>query len=180
MLRNKSNKNKQKKAVKQKVALGLGLLFVGILLAGVGYLTFVKDDEVQLSQAEQRSAEQQDVDQVKDRSDLEYPVSPPTKDSNDNGGSGQVPDTSGVTLGVVTFEQSGGAVRSSISVNGGSGGSCEFNFSTEGDRPIVKNVEMKSEKCEVSIPEVEFAKLGDWQLVVKYGQKSANKTVNIN
>ena len=140
----------------------------------------MKDDEVQLSQAEQRSAEQQDVDQVKDRSDLEYPVSPPTKDSNDNGGSGQVPDTSGVTLGVVTFEQSGGAVRSSISVNGGSGGSCEFNFSTEGDRPIVKNVEMKSEKCEVSIPEVEFAKLGDWQLVVKYGQKSANKTVNIN
>jgi hypothetical protein len=180
MLRNKSNKNKQKKTVKQKVGLGLSLLFVGILLAGVGYLTFVKDDEVQLSQAEQRSAEQQDVDQVKDRSDLEYPVSPPTKDSNDNGGSGQVPDTSGVTLGVVTFEQSGGAVRSSISVNGGSGGSCEFNFSTEGDRPIVKNVEMKSEKCEVSIPEVEFAKLGDWQLVVKYGQKSANKTVNIN
>jgi hypothetical protein len=180
MLRNKSNKNKQKKTVKQKVGLGLSLLFVGILLAGVGYLTFVKDDEVQLSQAEQRSAEQQDVDQVKDRSDLEYPVSPPTKDSNDNGGSGQAPDTSGVTLGVVTFEQSGGAVRSSISVNGGSGGSCEFNFSTEGDRPIVKNVEMKSEKCEVSIPEVEFAKLGDWQLVVKYGQKSANKTVNIN
>ncbi len=139
------------------------------------------DDPVQLSQAEQREVEQIDSERAKkEAEDARLGISgDPIKDGEDNGQS--TPPSGGeAALSQLTFEQSAGSVRSSVSVSGASGGNCEFNFSTEADRPVVKLVPLNNGVCSVVIPEAEFARLGEWQLNVSYEGKSMVKKIQIS
>jgi hypothetical protein len=83
-------------------------------------------------------------------------------------------------LGSPSFDQSNGTVNSAVVINGVSSGRCEFVFSTPEDRPVSRVVNISSGSCSVSIPEVEFAKLGEWNLAVNFGGKSVSRKVNIN
>src|SRR5690606_8556167 len=88
--------------------------------------------------------------------------------------------TGNVQLSQPTFEQSGGVVRSSVTISGASSGKCSFVFSTPEDRPVSRDVDMSSGAFYVSIPEVEFAKLVDWTLSVSFAGQSNTRTVSIN
>ncbi len=181
--RNNRNRNQsQKFSVKKKLALA-GLIGVFLIGAGAaGWLLLKKDEAVQLSQAEQREVEQVDSDRAKkeaENSRLGLPGDP-LKDGDNDGGQVEPPSGGAATLGSPSFEQSGGVVKSSVDISGATGGNCVFNFSTEADRPVVKTVSLGGGVCSVSIPEVEFARLGEWQLVVNYEGKSVSKVVQIN
>ncbi len=180
--RNRNRNQSQKFSVKKKLALA-GLIGVFLIGAGAaGWLLLKKDEAVQLSQAEQREVEQVDSDRAKkeaENSRLGLPGDP-LKDGDNDGGQVEPPSGGAATLGSPSFEQSGGVVKSSVDISGATGGNCVFNFSTEADRPVVKTVSLGGGVCSVSIPEVEFARLGEWQLVVNYEGKSVSKVVQIN
>ncbi len=181
--RNNRNQNQSHKfSVKKKLALA-GLIGFFLIGAGAaGWLLLKKDEAVQLSQAEQREVEQVDSERAKkEAEDARLGLSgDPIKDGETGGGQVEPPPGGVATLGSPSFEQSGGVVRSSVDITGATGGNCVFNFSTEADRPVVKTVSLGGGVCSVAIPEVEFARLGEWELVVSYEGKSINKKVQIN
>ena len=177
----KGNQNR-KVTLKKKVVL---IALIGVFMVGAGtagWLLLRKDNSVQLSQAEQREVEQADSERAKkEAEDARLGLSGDPMGDGDAGGGQVEPPSGGVaTLGSPGFEQSGGVVKSSVNVSGVTGGNCEFNFSTEADRPVVKSVPLSGGTCSVVIPEAEFARLGEWQLVVSYESKSVNKKVQIN
>ena len=62
-------------------------------------------------------------------------------------------------------------------------GTCVFQYTTNGDKPVISQVPSSEGLCKSSIPEVEFAKLGEWILKVTFynnGEKiEAVKNVTI-
>lgn len=174
---------RSKFSTKKKLALCLTALIVLVGAGLSGWVLLKNDGSVQLSQAEQREVEQADSDRAKKDAEEDRLVisGDPLKDGQNGGGEAVKPPSGGeAVMSAPTFEQAGGVVKSSVAISGVTGGSCEFNFSTEADRPVVRSAELASGSCAVSIPEVEFARLGEWQLVVKYEGKSVNRKVQIN
>ncbi len=183
MKRNNRNRNQSHKfSVKKRLALAGVIGFFLIGAGAAGWLLLKKDEAVQLSQAEQREVEQVDSERAKkEAEDARLGLSgDPIKDGETGGGQVEPPSGGVATLGSPSFEQSGGVVKSSVDISGATGGNCEFNFSTEADRPVVRSVPLGSGVCSVAIPEAEFARLGEWELVVSYEGKSVSKVIQIN
>jgi len=185
MQKNKNTKrDKKRPTFSRNKKLALGVLVV-LLLVGLGFggwLLFGKDESVQLSQAEQREVEQVDSERAKkEAEDARLGISgDPLKDGDDGEQTVEPPSGGEATLSQPSFEQAGGMIKSSVNISGVTGGNCEFNFSTEADRPVVKLTALSNGACSVEIPEVEFARLGEWQLAVSYEGTSVSRKVQIN
>jgi hypothetical protein len=171
-------KNKNIRTKRRSLNKILIVLLVLSLLSTGAYLLLVKDNSVEVSQEQQEAAERLDSERAKQEAEeARNSVSDPLKDVEDPGDE----EAEGAfTLGSPSFEQSGGMVSSSVAINGIGNGRCEFIFSTPQDRPVSRTVEVASGTCSASIPEVEFAKLGEWNLAVNFGGKSVSRKVNIN
>ena len=121
----------------------------------------------------------------------ETPRAKSSKPSTDQGGletADQVPISSQLSVSQLDFLQNNGRVAATATVNSTSStGECVFSFTIPEGRPVVKQVtsatESDKQRCGVSIPEVEFDKLGQWEMVVTFYQGgtkgSASRSVNI-
>lgn len=100
----------------------------------------------------------------------------------------QIPTSSQLSVSGLDFQQNNGRVAAAAVVDSSTtAGECVFSFTTLEGRPVVKQstsvTESGIQKCSVSIPEVEFDKLGQWEMVVTFYQggtkSSATRSVNI-
>ena len=168
-------KNKKIKRNKSKRALIVGLALLLVVLSAVAYTSFIKGDSAEVSQEDQKTAEQADVALAKDRVEEEAQDEPLKEGTEDEGSV-----VSGlVALSSPTFSQSGGLVNSSVYVSGAESGTRTLIF-TDGDgRAISEASKLVSGGCSISVSEAEFTMIGEYNLTVKFGDKSVSKTVNI-
>lgn len=91
----------------------------------------------------------------------------------------QVPTDSSLSVTITSTSQSNGQVKASAQTS--ADGTCVFQYTTDGDKPVVSQVEASNSSCSTSIPEVQFAKLGAWQLKVTLysNSKKAETTTNV-
>jgi|GEM_PF-6285375 len=111
------------------------------------------------------------------------PASPSATTSN------QVPVSSQLTVGSPTFSQANHIVTVTTSVSGSTAqGTCVFTFTKEDEKPVIRQVvsasKDQSQYCTVGVPEVEFTRLGSWNLNATFyttdSKGEANHEVTIN
>ncbi len=170
----KNKKLKRSRSKKRSTVVILSLLLA--FLAVGAYLKFVKDDSVSVSQEEQKSAEQADVDAAKQRIEEESQNEPLKDDSSDE----EPVVTGAISLSALTFSQGGGLVNASVSVEGADSGTCAFVFTDADGRAVTKTAKLSSASCAISVSEAEFTMIGEYSLVAKFGDKSLSKKVYIN
>jgi hypothetical protein len=155
--------------------------FVVLVIFTVTLLVFTRneeggnrDDDTQIYSAKDKIADSKDT---RENNSVNLP------DSSSSITSGQVATSEDIVLTITETNQSNGSVNATALVQGSSSdGTCVFSYSSE-DKPVVKQVASSENKCSSSIPEVEFSKLGEWNLNVTYynrNQKAeANRSVEI-
>lgn len=169
----KNKKLKRPKTKKSLIVLGVILIALG----GLGYFTFAMDDKTEVSQEEQKSAEQSDVDRAKQKVEEES-ESEPLKDNDTDQSS--TPSNANIGLSGLTFSQTNGQINAGVSVSGATSGSCSFIF-TDGDgRAITKTSQISGASCSVTTSEAEFSMLGKYDLTAKVSDKTISKTITIN
>ena len=191
-------KPKQKFTTKSKLKTSLQMLLGLIILAALaiaGYMIFIKKDgsnsnqSIESNQAERTETEdykkqlEEESNAAQNNSDSPgqvYEEDPNKVDNNSTETSPTTPSApASASLGSINFSQSAGVVRASTTVAGSSGGSCEFLFSAQDERPVSKTVNLSGNSCAVEIPEVEFSYIGKWNLKVSYGSVSKSTEVSI-
>lgn len=78
----------------------------------------------------------------------------------------QIPVSTAATVTIASFSQEDGVVRASAQVSGE--GTCVFQYTTDGDKPVVQEAAVSAKSCSSERPEVEFSKIGTWSLKVTY------------
>lgn len=95
----------------------------------------------------------------------------------------EVPTSNELTVNITDYVQGNGNVTASAKVTA-ENGNCVFTYTTEGAKPVVTNSDINQGNCSASAPEVEFSKLGTWNLnVTAYvddNKTEVNKSVTIN
>jgi len=97
--------------------------------------------------------------------------------------SDQVPVSKDLTVSITSFTQSNGIVES-VAQSSGSG-TCVFTYKpADGGKPVTRQVAISDNICKASIPEGEFAYIGQWSLIVTFYSNSqkaeAQKNVSIS
>lgn len=98
---------------------------------------------------------------------------------------GEIP---GGTLLIKSFEQSSGTIKATAIINSNETGTCYFGFSSSGTKPVSRTNQSKTDAsnqiCSVEIPEVEFTKLGQWNMLISFTKNNAkvenSQNVTIN
>lgn len=95
----------------------------------------------------------------------------------------QVPVSKDLTVSITSFTQSNGIVES-VAQSSGSG-TCVFTYRPgDGGKPVTRQVAISDNICKASIPEGEFAYIGQWSLIVTFYSNSqkaeAQKNVSIS
>jgi hypothetical protein len=181
-------KNYKKKSPRsRKVKLFSILILVCLLLAASAAFIVYKSrqaDEAMMTQKNKDEAQTQSAKKVDAEKSSDTKTTPST-----NSTSQEVETTSTVILAIDSFNQSNHSVNAAASITGANAdGVCVFLFTSEGDKPVTREVgsTMNEQRrtCSISIPEVEFNKLGTWKLNVTFylnNQKSeASKDVTIS
>lgn len=87
----------------------------------------------------------------------------------------QVPTSDDLSVDITSTSQEAGVVKASAKTSGS--GTCVFLYTTEGDKPVTHQSESSNGSCHASINEIEFSKLGQWQLKVTYYQDNKKAEV---
>ncbi len=157
----------------------LVLLFVG----GYVYHKNIQRNNITKDTAQITSAKTQIMNQDNDSS-AEQANPTKTNSQVSDKTSDQVPTTTTSSIKIASVNQSGGQVTVNAEITGDNGGKCVFSFTTPDDKPVIKEIVASDNKCNISIPEVEFTKIGDWNLAVTYYvndkkvEVSQNVTIN--
>ncbi len=171
-------KNKKLKKNRSRNKLVAAIVVALILCAGLAYMAFFKNSSSEVSQQEQQTAEQADVDSAKQRVEEES-QSEPLKDNDQVGQENNTPSASAV-LSDLLFSQSAGTVNASVKVDNVTSGMCNFIFTDSDGRAISKSAQISGNKCMINAPEAEFTMIGQYDLTAKVGDKYLSKTININ
>lgn len=83
-------------------------------------------------------------------------------------------------ISITSHSQSNGIIKSSAQITGSKAGKCVFTYTTDGDRPVVRETNLSNGICGIEIPEVEFTKLGSWNLKVTFYALNSKAEVNQN
>jgi len=79
----------------------------------------------------------------------------------------EVPVSENLQVTITSFSQSNGVVQVSTKTSGE--GTCVFAFKpADGGKPVTKQMTVDNKSCNISIPETEFAYLGQWALSVTF------------
>jgi cytoskeletal protein RodZ len=98
----------------------------------------------------------------------------------------QIPTNPSLILTISKLAQENGAVTYEASLNDkNQNGTCAAEFTSKGARPITSTTDAKNGTCgPISIPELQFTKIGDWNFTLRYYTKntqvSAQKTLSIH
>lgn len=175
----KASKPKHKKLVIICLVVII-LIIVGIFFVYKKQSTNKDKDTAQITSAKTNVMDQDNDTQVDQPSSSEAK----TNNSVSTNTSDQIPTTTTSSIKIVSVNQSGGQITVDAETSGDSGGKCVFSFTTPDDKPVVKEVVVSGNKCNTSIPEVEFTKLGTWNLTATYYvndkkvEVSQNVTIN--
>ncbi|HRV76247.1 MAG: hypothetical protein H6799_02150 [Candidatus Nomurabacteria bacterium] len=173
-------KNKKLKKNKSRNKLVATIVVALLLCATIAYVTFFRDNSSEVSQQEQQTAEQADVDSAKQRVEEES-QNEPLKDNEQSAEDNSTTQSAEpIMLSNLSFSQSDGMVRASVEVSGMTSGDCSFIFTDSDGRAITKAAQVSAGKCSLSAPEVEFTNIGQYSLVAKVKDKSISKTINID
>ena len=173
-LRQNTNKPVRKRTV----------VFFGILLAILAVAAYVG---YMYSRPQESDRNAPDPTLVSEKTrDSSKPYQPEDKpgQNSDTVTSQQVPVSQDITLSDAKFNQSNGSVTSSVLVGGVSeSGSCVFTFTATDSMPVVEESNSISEggkqKCNVSIQEVRFDKIGRWDLDITFFRNNQKATTNL-
>lgn len=165
------------------------LLVLAIVIAlGVGSFVFIKNRNAENARVEQKIRDEAQTHSAK--KDVQEKGSSDTQSSNlpDNSASitpDKVPVSEDLRTSITSTSQKDGTVYAEASIAGtDKEGTCVFTYTTPDDRPVVQQVTSASKICKSSIPEVQFSKLGTWNLQVVFYlnnvKSEANKSVSIN
>ncbi|MFO0887126.1 MAG: hypothetical protein U0413_02775 [Candidatus Saccharimonadales bacterium] len=175
--------NNKSSSSKKLVVVIVLILLILLLVGGCLYYRNKQKNNIAKDTAQITSAKTQIMNQD-DNSSAEQ--ANPTKTNNQvsDKTSDQIPATTTSSIKIVSVEQSGGQITVDAETSGDSGGKCVFSFTTTEDKPVVREVLVSGNKCNTSIPEVEFTKLGTWNLTATYyvndkkAETSQNVTIN--
>lgn len=92
----------------------------------------------------------------------------------------QTPISTDISISLLSQTQADGLIKVAAKATGTTGGRCVFSFTTEGDRPVVRESSLSSGACNVEIPEVEFSKIGVWNLNISLHVNNTRTEVNQN
>lgn len=138
-----------------------------LLAAGAGTYAYLHYTDAQIAQQEaaNKSGRADEIKQntpaVTENQTNEQPGDVDTPQTSE-----EVPLSTSATVTISSFAQTNGAVRASAQVSGT--GTCVFQYTTDGDKPVVDEVTVSGGVCSSERPEVEFSKLGSWTLKVTY------------
>jgi hypothetical protein len=90
----------------------------------------------------------------------------------------QTPISQDFAIALASQSQSEGLVKVSAKATGATEGRCVFSFTTEGDRPVVRESTLSNGICSAEIPEVEFSRLGVWNLNISLHVNNTRTEVN--
>ena len=88
-----------------------------------------------------------------------------TKTPSDAKDIDKLPPAAALSIAISSFSQENGAVSVASTITGSEAeGQCVFSFTTEGGKPVIRQTQSNNKQCSAAIPEVEFDKLGLWNL----------------
>ncbi len=171
--------NKSKRSRKKLVIL-LTCVVLALIAATLIWINYSRgksvDDQKAKDEAQTSSAKKSAESEL--NSDVESkPVSPSGELKQD------VPTSANRFISITSASQADGNVTATAKISGGNG-DCVFTYSIEQDKPVTRREASTNSVCTASAPEVEFSRLGVWNLnVTAYidGKKmEANQNVTIN
>lgn len=120
--------------------------------------TPVKDTNPTSEFIKQRDAKQ--IDESKDT------INKPTTTPESSQVSEEIPLASALSVEITSWKQENRLVESTAKTS--SDGMCVFQYTADGDKPVVREVKVENNECKSSIPELYFSKIGAWKLKVVY------------
>lgn len=183
-------KHKSSPGHKRKNGLLLFALIIGLLLVvGIGlYIVSRNKTAQQAAQEKTQSEAQTDSSKKTNQSMTDSPSKEAGAGMTDRV-SEDIPINSSLLVTLDPLTQSGGYVRSSLSITGATDrGTCSFTFATGDTQPVARSTPSTTanggQVCSIEIPEVEFAKTGTWNLTGRFftinSKAEANQSVTIN
>ena len=170
-MKNIKNRNTNKKPLLIVVALILSIIMAG----GIFYV--VNHDSTQ--KHETQTSTKQRADQIKKNANSNKENLPSNSESKT---SEEVPASTTKSIVIISTSQSSGKVEATAQTS--DDGTCVFQYTTEGDKPVTSQSTTTTKTCTSSIPEVQFSKLGTWKLTVTLyvnnEKAEATKDVAIN
>ena len=160
------------------------LLVLLVLAAGVsgGLYVYVKKQNQEQARIEQKARDEAQIQSSKD-----YDAKNASSDKNGastgatSTTSNEIPTSDSIAITVDSVVQADRQINASAVVTGATtSGICVFSFTTPDAKPVVKQTSSANNACSVSISEVEFDKLGIWNLNVTFFINDTKAEVNQN
>lgn len=157
---------KNKKNVILVISVSLVILLVGYLLAANYYGFFP------FSRAVENNPTSNTVKQLSTADDTytDKKSSTPTSSDVTAQTSDEVALSPNLSVQIIAWQQQNRSVDATATTSGP--GTCVFQYTTDGDKPVVRETQSNESKCSSSIPELFFSKLGTWHLKVTYYQEN--------
>ena len=181
----KSTNFKLKSSPGKKSRKPLLILLVLILLLAIGSaIVFVRRNNANKLAEEQKAQSEAQTDSVKKDVENNTKIDDANTSAQTTVTSDQVPATTTYSLKISDVNQTNRTVNAMASVTGSSQGKCVFTYTNPDDKPVIQEITTTNGSCKSSISEVQFSKLGTWNLnVVFYANNTkaeANQSVTIN
>ncbi len=166
----------------------IALIILAIVVAlGIGSFVFIKNRNAENARIEQKARDEAQTSSAK--KDIQNKSAGDTQDKNlpNNSTStttDKIPTSEDLRTTITSTSQKDGTVYAEAIITGATAeGTCVFTYTTPEDRPVVQQVTSANKTCKSSIPEVQFSKLGTWNLQVIFYlnnvKSEANKSVSI-
>jgi hypothetical protein len=156
----------QKKSLKKKYIL---ICLLCVLLVGcvTGIYSYNKNNDQTLKDKQDTFSHKQKADEIKrDSPKVSQDNTAGLPQNSTSITPDKVQTSSSLSVVISSVLQENGKVTTIAQVNGS--GTCVFEYTTSGDKPVINQVSVNGTTCESSVPEVQFAKLGVWNLKVTY------------
>lgn len=177
--------NKTPAKSKKKFVLVIIIIIIALLVSGG--IIYTRRLAQERARTEQKIRDEAQIDSSKkdvqtedkiensDSKNTNLPTNSTSKTSD------QVPISDALSVSISNTSQSNGIVSAAIKITGSDeNGTCVFTYSTPGDRPVVQEVTSSNNICQSNIPEVQFSKIGVWNLNVTFYQNNARAEASQN
>lgn len=176
-------KSSHKKNLSKKLVVCAIVGLIAVLAGGTWLIYAQRNQPAEESENSQSSQENEnDSGSENGGSFKENAEAPRPHDDSDI----TLPPQNKASIQMRSFGQNNGMVSVTVdTLLVGGTGRCVFTFTNPEDRPVVREVNGDGQTCSLSVPSVEFARLGIWGLNIAYFREQAkvaetNQNVTIN
>ncbi len=171
------------KKTKRKPFLFISFIVLLLIVVGVIAFNVTRRPNQGTSDTEKSKVNGSDSENDQKKSDI------PSKNSNADvdvtKSTDQIPVNQAASIDITSLSQANGNITYSASFKGIEGnGTCSAQFSIDDAKPVTRVTKASGSVCEpVSIPEMEFTRLGLWTLTIRYytndSQVTTSKAIEI-